>query len=57
MEAIFFPLDQAIENLTKYVSLCNVNVFGNVFKRKKIVLARLKGVQIVIENNNFYIIA
>ena len=43
------PLDQVIDNFVKTVLWWNQNIFGNVFKRKLCVLARLKGVQITLK--------
>lgn len=44
-------LTNAISNFTRQAKLWNINVFGNLFARKRRVLARLNGAQKALSNN------
>ena len=43
------PYDRAVSEFIQQVQHWNKNIFGNIFQRKKILLARIGGVQIALE--------
>ena len=46
------PLGEAIAKFTERVMVWNKEVFGNIFQRKKQVLARLRGIQKALETHS-----
>ena len=44
-------LSEAITNFTKKAKKWNADVFGNIFNRKKRVIARINGAQKALTNN------
>ena len=48
------PLGDAIAKFTEKVTIWNREVFGNIFQRKRIILARLGGIQKAFETHSMH---